>query len=45
MADSHKHLGVVIGGDGNRLHGFDAELYLRMNAKRDRDWEYRVLSW
>jgi len=42
---SHKHLGVVIGHDGNRLYGFDAELFLKMEAKRDRKWEHRILEW
>lgn len=45
MATSHSHLGVVIGPDGNRLYGFDAELYLKMESKRDPKWEHSILEW
>lgn len=42
---SHANLGVVIGHDGNRLYGFDAELFLKMENKRDRVWERAVMEW
>lgn len=42
---SHQHLGVVIGPDGNRLYGFDAELFLKMEGKRDRNWERKIMEW
>jgi len=42
---SHANLGVVIGHDGNRLYGFDAELFLKMENKRDRVWERSILEW
>jgi hypothetical protein len=37
--------GVVIDEGGNRLFGLDAEIYLKMQAKRDRGWEKTVLQW
>lgn len=45
MSSSHAHLGVVVGHDGQRLYGFDAELFLRLEAKRDREFERQVLEW
>ena len=30
---------------GNQLFGLDAEIYLKMEAKRDRVWERSVLEW
>ncbi len=30
---------------GNELRGLDAEIFLKIDAKRDRNWERRVLEW
>jgi len=36
---------VVLNHEGNRLFGIDAELFLKMEAKRDRGRERRILTW
>jgi hypothetical protein len=36
---------VVLDHEGKRLFGFDAELFLKMEAKRDRVWERSILVW
>lgn len=38
-------VGIVLDGAGNRLYGFDAELYLKEQAKRDPAWEKNIADW
>lgn len=37
--------GVVVGDDGKRLYGMDAELHLKMKAKEDPEWEKQCAAW
>jgi len=37
--------GVVLTKDGRRLFGMDAELYQKMSAKEDPDWDNKVMRW
>ncbi len=37
--------GVVLTKDGRRLFGMDAELYQKMSAKEDPEWDNKVMRW
>eukprot|EP00808_Paulinella_micropora_P005019 g83362.t1 len=42
---SHAHLGVVVTPEGRRLFGLDAELYLKEQKSRDREFEDAIMAW
>jgi len=45
MANSRPNSSVVMTPDGQRIHGMDAEIFLKMEGKRDRVREAKILEW
>jgi len=37
--------GDVLDHNGNKIYGIDADLFLKQESKRDKDWERKVMLW